>query len=62
MTRHPAFEQAIDENPLEATNHVVYADWLDEQGEHDEAAFRRSMGEWVGDKRNSIVRARRGVK
>lgn len=47
MTRHPAFEQAIDENPLEATNHLVYADWLDEQGEHDEAAFRRSMGQWM---------------
>jgi uncharacterized protein (TIGR02996 family) len=43
-----AFEKAIDANPLESTNHLVYADWLDEQGEPEEAAFRRSMGEWVG--------------
>ena len=47
MTTHPAFEKSIDNNPLEATNHLVYADWLDEQGQHDEAAFRRSMGEWI---------------
>lgn len=42
-----AFERAIDENPLESTNHTVYADWLDENGEPDEAAFRRSMGKWM---------------
>jgi uncharacterized protein (TIGR02996 family) len=41
-----AFEDSIDANPLESTNHLVYADWLDEAGEHDEAAFRRSIGEW----------------
>lgn len=45
-----AFEQAIDENPLESTNHLVYADWLEENGEGEEAAFRRSMGEWVGSR------------
>lgn len=47
---HPerqAFENAIDENPLDATNHLVYADWLDEHGEPDEAAFRRAMGDWI---------------
>lgn len=47
---HPeqaAFEKAIDENPLEAANHLVYADWLDENGQPDEAAFRRAMGKWV---------------
>jgi uncharacterized protein (TIGR02996 family) len=44
-----AFEKAIDANPLESTNHLVYADWLDEQGEPEEAAFRRSMGEWMQD-------------
>ncbi len=43
------FEQAIDENPLEATNHGVYADWLDENGEPDEAEFRRALGEWYRD-------------
>lgn len=47
MLTHPAFEKAIDENPLDSTNHLVYADWHDEQGQHDEAAFRRSMGEWM---------------
>lgn len=47
MTTHPAFEKAIDENPLDSNNHLVYADWLDENGDHEEAAFRRAMGEWV---------------
>lgn len=42
-----AFQQAIDDNPLDGTNHLVFADWLQEQGNHDEAAFRRSMGDWV---------------
>jgi uncharacterized protein (TIGR02996 family) len=40
------FEKTIDENPHEATNHLVYADWLQEQGDHKEAAFRRAIGEW----------------
>jgi uncharacterized protein (TIGR02996 family) len=40
------FEKSIDADPLEATNHLVYADHLDEIGEHEEAAFRRAMGEW----------------
>lgn len=41
-----AFTQAIHANPLDSTNHLVMADWHDERGEHDEAAFRRAMGEW----------------
>jgi uncharacterized protein (TIGR02996 family) len=45
------FEKAIDENPMDSVNHLVYADWLDENGEHDEADFRRSMGEWLADGR-----------
>ncbi len=44
-----SFEKAIDDNPLEATNHLVYADWLQEQGEHEESEFRRAMGKWIGD-------------
>lgn len=44
-----SFEDAIDANPLEATTHLVYADWLQENGEPEEAAFRRAMGEWVKD-------------
>ena len=42
-----AFEAAIDQQPLDGNNHLVFADWLDEHNEPDEAAFRRSMGEWV---------------
>lgn len=42
-----AFEANIDKNPLDASNHLVYADWLDENNEPNEAAFRRAMGEWV---------------
>lgn len=42
-----AFEANIDANPLDATNHLVYADWLDEHNEPDEAAFRRTIGEWM---------------
>ncbi len=47
MDERAAFERNIDDNPLDATNHLVYADWLDENGHPDEAAFRRSMGEWT---------------
>jgi uncharacterized protein (TIGR02996 family) len=43
---HQAFRRAIDENPYDAANHLVFADWLDDQGMHDDAAFRRSLGEW----------------
>ena len=46
MDERAAFERNIDENPLDWQNHLVYADWLDEHGEPDEAAFRRAMGEW----------------
>jgi len=42
-----AFLNAIHANPLDATNHLVHADWLDERGQHGEAAFRRAMGEWA---------------
>jgi uncharacterized protein (TIGR02996 family) len=44
-----AFEKAIDSDPLETTNHLVYADWLQENGEEEEAAFRRAMGNWIGE-------------
>lgn len=45
---HPeqaAFEKAIDDNPLDANNHLVYADWLDEHNQPDEAAFRRRFSD-----------------
>ena len=44
------FEKAIDQNPLDSTNHLVYADWLDENGEPEEAMFRRSLGNWLQDR------------
>lgn len=40
------FQAAIAENPQESHNHLVYADWLDEHGAREDAAFRRSIGEW----------------
>lgn len=42
-----AFEANIDAEPHEASNHLVYADWLDEHGDHAEAKFRRAMGQWL---------------
>lgn len=48
LEEQKAFEQAIDTDPFEATNHLVFADWLDERGQAEEAAFRRYIGEWVG--------------
>lgn len=47
MDERAAFEANIDADPLDATNHLVYADWLQDHGHDDEAAFRRAMGEWV---------------
>lgn len=41
------FEKAIDANPLDHVTKLVYADWLDENGEPKEATFQRAMGEWV---------------
>lgn len=45
------FHAAIDENPLEATNHLVLADYLDERAGTEEerlhAQFRRGMGNWI---------------
>lgn len=44
-----AFNAAIDANPFDATNHLVYADWLQEHGQEDEADFRRLWGQWIGE-------------
>lgn len=49
MDERAAFEKAIDENPTESTHHAVYADWLEEHGEHEEAAFRRSMADFMSE-------------
>lgn len=44
MTEREAFHKAIAENPTDATVRLVFADWLDEQGEHEDAEELRS---WV---------------
>ncbi len=44
---HGAFQQKIDENPFDAHTHRVFADWLQDRGHDDEAAFRRSVGDWM---------------
>jgi len=36
------FHSAILSNPKEKTIHLVFADWLEEQGDYFEAALRRS--------------------
>jgi uncharacterized protein (TIGR02996 family) len=41
MARDEAFLQAIIENPDDDTSRLVYADWLDEQGQPDRAEFIR---------------------
>lgn len=46
--RTQQLERAIDADPLESVNHLALADLHEENGTHDEAAFRRSMGQWVG--------------
>ncbi len=38
-----AFNESIRENPLELTNHLVFADWLGDQGWGEEEAFRRAV-------------------
>jgi len=38
------FQRSIDENPHDSTRHWVYADWLDENGRSDEAAWKRIDG------------------
>ena len=52
MDERAAFEKNSDANPKDATNQLVFADWLDEHGEPAEADFRRKMGEWLRDAPN----------
>lgn len=42
MTDHDALLRAICENPREDTPRLVYADWLEENGQHERAAFIRT--------------------
>lgn len=48
-----AFERQIDEEPMDANTHLIYADWLDDHDEPQEAAFRRAMGNWFADHHRS---------
>lgn len=50
-----AFEQKIDENPWDPNHHLVYSDWLREQGHEDEADFRKAMGEWHTDNKGAYL-------
>jgi uncharacterized protein (TIGR02996 family) len=43
MSLHEAFLQAIRETPQDDTPRLIYADWLDENGECDRAAFIRTQ-------------------
>lgn len=42
-----AFEEAIAENPYDETTRKVFADWLEEHGDDDEAILQR---EWTAEK------------
>jgi uncharacterized protein (TIGR02996 family) len=42
MDEHEAFLKAIAAAPTEDGPRLVYADWLDERGDHDRAAFLRA--------------------
>lgn len=54
FTTKEDFEKSIDANPLESNNHLIYADWLDEHDEPEEAEFRRVLGRWIQDKKDEI--------
>ncbi len=46
-TNARGFWEAINADPLDSVNHHAFADWLEEQGHPDEAAFRRSIANWM---------------
>src|SRR5262245_47166997 len=43
MNLADSFLKAIVENPADDTPRVIYADWLEEHGEHDRAEFIRDQ-------------------
>jgi uncharacterized protein (TIGR02996 family) len=45
MPEHPGFMRAVIEAPDDDVPRLVYADWLDEQGEHDRAEWIRVQDE-----------------
>lgn len=47
MTDHPGFLADIIANPNDDVARLVYADWLDDRGESERAAFIRAQVEWA---------------
>jgi uncharacterized protein (TIGR02996 family) len=45
MSDEAAFIRAIQSDPADATAKLVYADWLDERGEHERAGYVRRIAE-----------------
>ena len=43
-----AFIASINAQPLERTNHLVMADWLQDQGRDSDATFRRDLADVIG--------------
>ena len=61
MGPEQGFQADIDERPHDDTPRRVYADWLEEQGRHDEAFCQRWMvkhGKRPGDRRGLRIQAR----
>jgi len=50
------FRQKIEENPYEISNHLAFADWLEEQGQSDNAQFRKNLAQWIGSRRPEGMR------
>lgn len=42
-----SFLDAITDDPLDATNYLVFADWLGEHGRENEETYYRSAGEFA---------------
>src|SRR5262245_1798727 len=54
------FEEAIRANPLDPNIHLIYADWLEEQGLDVEGHGRRLLGTVLADPYNSDLRSKYG--
>jgi uncharacterized protein (TIGR02996 family) len=57
-----AFLRAIEDNPLDPNPRHVYADWLDERGEYDEANEQRRWTEEMLESRQRIVKIAEGIR
>jgi len=55
MTDVESLTKAKDADPFNSTLHLVLADAHDEAGNHDEAAFHRSLGNWLEKSPNLIL-------